>query len=95
MVNVERTLSGVSLFAKLRDVERRQIETQFRWHTYEPHQQIIDRESDSRDVFFITRGTARIIYYSPSGREVSLDDIAKADFSASLRRSMRGRARRA
>ena len=84
MPNAEHTLSGVSLFAKLREAERRQIETQFRWHTYEPQQQIIDRESDSRDVFFIARGKARIIYYSPSGREVSLEDIGDGGFFGEL-----------
>ena len=34
------------------------------WRRYVDHEQIIDRQSDSTDVFFVVEGRVRIINYS-------------------------------
>ncbi|MFZ9133563.1 MAG: aminoacyl-tRNA hydrolase, partial [Gemmobacter sp.] len=36
---------------------------------------IIDRESESRDVYFVVDGRARVVNFSLSGGEISFDDI--------------------
>ncbi|TAN48683.1 MAG: Crp/Fnr family transcriptional regulator [Rhodospirillales bacterium] len=45
------------------------------WKRYRAEEQIIDRDSDTRDVFFIVSGKVRIVNYSLSGREVTLGDV--------------------
>jgi len=54
------------------------------WQEFSANEQIIDRQSDTRDVYFITRGTARVVNYSMSGREISFDDIHAGTFFGEL-----------
>ena len=46
-----------------------------RWRSYSANEQIIDRQSEATDVFFVGEGRARVVNYSISGREITLDDI--------------------
>jgi CRP-like cAMP-binding protein len=71
----ERSLAGIDLLADLPDTERQRLEQRVNWHRYRVNEQIIDREAESRDVFFITRGRVRVVIYSLSGREITFDDI--------------------
>lgn len=68
-------LDGVALLTDLTAAERAAIEQQCRFKRYAPHEQIIDRQSESRDVHFVLRGEARVVNYSMAGREITLDDI--------------------
>lgn len=70
-----RSLAKVGLFAGLDEAERRRIEARCRWRRYQPHESIIDRASESRDVYFIVSGRVRVVNYAASGREISFDDI--------------------
>ncbi len=70
-----QTLAGISLFKALDPAKRQLIERRCRWKTYAEGEQIIDRENDSQDVFFVISGMARVVNYSPAGREVSFDEI--------------------
>ncbi len=71
----EKTLDGISLLAGLTPPKRRLIEQRCKWRRYAPNEQVIDRHSDSRDVFLIAQGRVRVVNYSMSGREVAFDDI--------------------
>lgn len=70
-----RTLAEVFLFKDLPDETRKRVEDRCRWHDFNPQEQIIDFQSDSQDVYFITRGVARVVNYSISGREIAFDDL--------------------
>lgn len=70
-----QTLAAVELFATLPAAQREALERRCRWRTYAEGEQIIDRETDSQDVFFVVAGGTRVVNYSPAGREVSFDDI--------------------
>lgn len=70
-----RTLDGVALLESLSPAERDSVAMQCRWRRFAAGEQIIDRQSDSRDVFFVVGGVVRVVIYSLSGREVALDDI--------------------
>lgn len=72
-----QSLAGVELFKMLSPSERQAIERRCRWRTYENGEQIIDRENDSQDVFFVVAGLTRVVNYSPGGREVSFDEIGE------------------
>jgi len=43
--------------------------------TYRAAQEIISKENDAKDVYFITSGSARVVNWSAGGREVSFEDI--------------------
>lgn len=77
-------LARIPLFADLSPAERAAIARQCRWRRFDPHEQIIDRQSESRDVFFVISGRVRVIIYSVSGREVTLDDLVCGDFFGEL-----------
>jgi len=78
-VNVSDTasgsLAGISLFAGLDENELTELEKACSWRRYTSNEQIIDRQSDSTDVFFVIEGKVRVVNYSLSGREITLDDI--------------------
>lgn len=45
------------------------------WRRYADHEQIIDRQSESTDVFFVIDGHVRVVNYSLSGKEITLEDL--------------------
>lgn len=70
-----KTLGGIPLLADLGELERQRYESVCSWRSYQSDQEIIGRESDSTDVFFVVAGTVRVVNYSFSGREISYEDI--------------------
>jgi CRP-like cAMP-binding protein len=71
----KRSLANISLFKDLPEAERAKIESRCRWRDFAAQEQIIDFQDDSQDVYFVTRGVARVVNYSMSGREVAFDDL--------------------
>jgi CRP-like cAMP-binding protein len=72
---IQRTLDKVPILAGLPEAARRDLEKRCTWREFKAREQIIDKDSDSRDVFFIVHGAVRVLNFSYSGREVSYDDI--------------------
>jgi CRP-like cAMP-binding protein len=72
---VRQNLDIVEVLKPLPPEARRTLVQRCRWKTWAPGEQIIDRETESNDVFFVTGGTARVVNYGLTGREVSFDDI--------------------
>jgi CRP/FNR family transcriptional regulator, cyclic AMP receptor protein len=58
------------LLQSLSENEVRMLEQRCRWRRAEAGQQILDRASDSRDVYFVVEGSVRAVDFSASGREV-------------------------
>ena len=79
-----KTLSGIPLLANLGELERQRYESVCAWRSYQEDQEIIGRESDSTDVFFVVSGLVRVVNYSFSGREVSYEDIANGHLFGEL-----------
>lgn len=69
------TLANVELLAALTPAERQAVEKRCRWKRFDKDEQIIDRETDSTDVYFVASGAVRIVNYSLAGREITFDDI--------------------
>jgi CRP-like cAMP-binding protein len=70
-----QTLDGVSILATLGAAERTALDRRCRWRHYPAGEQIIDREADARDVYFVVSGLTRVVNYALSGREVTFDEI--------------------
>jgi CRP-like cAMP-binding protein len=73
--DIKASLEGVRLLSGLSREEREAAERQCSWKRYRADEQIIDRDSDTRDVLFVVSGKVRIVNYSLSGREVTLGDV--------------------
>ena len=70
------TLAGIALLSGLDEPSRRAIERRCRWQRVAAGEQIIDRHSDSRDVYFVVEGSVRVVNYSLAGREITFDEVA-------------------
>lgn len=74
---VERTLSSVTLFGSLDEVDRTRLESECAWRRYRLGERVFDRGSEGRDVYFVIDGGVNIVNFSRSGREVAFA-VAKA-----------------
>ncbi len=79
-----QSLEGIPLLASLTKPERIELARQCRFKRYTAGEHIIDMEADSRDVHFVMEGTVRVVNYSPTGREVTLDDIGPGGYFGEL-----------
>ena len=70
-----RTLDAVEILQPLTPAERRAIAQRCRWKNWSADEQIIDRDTDSHDVYFVAAGAARVVMYGLAGREVTFDDV--------------------
>ena len=75
----DRTLKGVKLLAELPEDAMRQIEQKCRWIELSPDEVVLEREDGSVDVFFIIKGTVRVMNYLGDEREVALADLGPGD----------------
>lgn len=78
------SLAKIELLNGLPAAERKSVEQACRWRRYAAHEQIIDRQSASRDLCFVVDGKVRVVNYSLSGREVTLDDLGPGQYFGEL-----------
>jgi len=75
-VEMTRSLANIELFESLAPAALAQLERRCLWQRWHAGEQIIDRETQSTDVYFIVRGRVRVIDYSHTGhREVVFDEM--------------------
>lgn len=77
-------LDRIELLQSLTPDERAAIARNCSWRHFHPHEQIVDRSSDSRDVCLIVEGRVRVVNYSLSGREITFDDIDTGGYLGEL-----------
>jgi CRP/FNR family transcriptional regulator, cyclic AMP receptor protein len=63
-------LAGIALLRSMSEAELQALEQRCRWRRFGAGQQIVDRDSEDRSVFFVVEGRVRVVDYSPGGREV-------------------------
>lgn len=86
-------LSNIKLFEGLSAGQLTALEVASRYRRFSAHETIIERDSVSTDVFFLVRGSARVVNYSLSGKEITFDDLHEGSSLASCQRLTAGRAR--
>jgi len=69
-------LSGIMLLADVPKEQMEKLEKRCSWRNFTSQEQIIDRQSKARDVYFVIAGKVRVVNFSPSGREVAFDEIS-------------------
>ena len=67
----EFTLTGNKMLSPLDRAAIARLEAQCTWKVAHANEPIVNRDSDTRDVFFVVKGRCRIVNFSPSGREVA------------------------
>ena len=82
--NGDNSLAGIELLAGLTKKDLMGVEKSCRWRRYASHQQIIDKESTTRDVCFVVSGTVRVVNYSFSGRGIILDELCPGSYFGEL-----------
>jgi CRP/FNR family cyclic AMP-dependent transcriptional regulator len=82
--DIGRRLGEFALFADLEESERKSIEQRCHKRTYAKSETILDKGSQSREVFFVLKGAVSVITFSPAGREVTLASVKAGDFFGEL-----------
>lgn len=70
-------LSVVGILSDLNDAALADVERHVRRKTFEPGAQIIEPEGESSEVYLILSGKVRVVNYSMSGREITLEEIGQ------------------
>ena len=74
------TLENIELFSDLPFDEVNVIQQRCHWLCYQEGEQILGRDSDSRDVFFVVEGSVQVKNFSFSGREIALATIGEGGY---------------
>ncbi len=64
-------LAAVSLLDELGTHDREDLAKRCSWRTFRKNQLVVESQSDDRDVYFLVKGSVRIVNYSLSGRPVA------------------------
>ncbi len=78
------TLAGVRLLRSLDPGELETLERQCRWVAARPGDEVVNRESTNRDIFFVVSGKVAIKNFSLSGREVAFATMGAGDYFGEL-----------
>ena len=73
--NEASSLDGIQILEGLSSDATHALAKACVWRRYADHEQIIDRQSESTDVFFVVDGHVRVVNYSLSGKEITLEDL--------------------
>ena len=73
--NTPKVLTGIKLLRDVPPAVLAEVETHCRYKKFAAGEQIFDRHAQTKDIFFVVKGKVRVVNYSFSGREVTLDDV--------------------
>jgi CRP/FNR family transcriptional regulator, cyclic AMP receptor protein len=76
----DTSLAGSPVLASLDRASVAKLESLCTWRNAKEGDQLLNRESDSRDVFFVVRGKVRIVNFSSSGREIAFAVAGPGDY---------------
>ena len=77
-------LSGIELFSGLPATELHLLEQRCSWRKSRCNEQVLGRDSEGRDVFFVVSGAVQVANYTPSGREISFATISAGGYFGEL-----------
>ncbi|MCW5729725.1 MAG: Crp/Fnr family transcriptional regulator [Alphaproteobacteria bacterium] len=81
---LEGRLDSIELLKSLSPADMRQLEKQAVWRRYAAGEQVLDRSSMSRDVFFVVQGRVNVVNYSLGGREIAYASVGAGGFFGEL-----------
>ena len=69
------SLDGIAIFSGLTAEARRALARRCSWREFEPRQEIVHHQDESRMVYFLTAGKAQVTVHSRRGKKVTFRDI--------------------
>ena len=75
------TLDSIKLFADISSEDLAVLSKQCRWIEFVASDIILDREADSRDVYFLTRGKVRVMNFIGTEHGVTLAEMVSGSVS--------------
>jgi len=81
---VAQTLAHIELLQDLPADKIRALEQRVRWRRFGAGEQILDRNSDNRDVFLVVEGQVQIVNFSLTGREIAYAAVGAGGFFGEL-----------
>ena len=79
-----RTLREIRLFEGVSNDRIQQLEQACIWRTFKRKEEVLGRNSESRDVYFVVSGRLQIASYSLSGREIGYATVRTGDYFGEL-----------
>jgi len=73
-------LTNVRLLHNLSEEAIAELEKRGRWRRFAGGQQILDRDSTSREVFLVVEGRVEVINFAMSGQEVAFGHVSKGGY---------------
>jgi len=70
-----RGLDGVAVLDGLAAQSLMRLAAECKWRVLDAHATILDAETESTEVYFLTEGRVRVTIYAPGGREVAFRDL--------------------
>jgi CRP/FNR family transcriptional regulator, cyclic AMP receptor protein len=77
-------LSSACLLGELSAERLTAVEQACRYKRFAAQEQIVDRDSATTDVFFVVRGSVRVVNYSILGREIAFDEVTAGNYFGEL-----------
>lgn len=77
-------LAGIELFAGLPEIAIAEIEAQCRWREFEAGELVFDKDNDTLDVYFVVRGSVRVLSPADGEREVALANVIEGNYFGEL-----------
>ena len=79
-----QSLSGIKLLNSLTENDLKKLEQRCNWQLVSQQEVIVDRQSESSDVYFVVSGKVRVVNFSVSGREITFDEMAAGGYFGQL-----------
>ncbi len=79
-----QNLDNIELLSELSPEERLRVASRCSWRTCNGGEQILERSSTSRDVFFVVEGSVNIVNFGVSGREVAYATVEAGQYFGEL-----------
>ena len=79
-----RMLGSIHLFTGLPQARLAALERLCAWRTFSKGEEILTRNSTSREVFFVVKGAVSVVNYSGSGREIAYSIIEEGAYFGEL-----------
>ncbi|MDP6692414.1 MAG: Crp/Fnr family transcriptional regulator [Alphaproteobacteria bacterium] len=77
-------LANIGLLEGIGDEGKRNLEKRCRWRRYKSGEQILDKDSSDRDVYFVSEGAVQVVNFSMTGREIALARLQSGSFFGEL-----------
>jgi len=79
-----QNLDNIELLEELTREERQALASKCVWKTYSSNEQILERSSTSRDIFFVADGSVNVVNFGVSGREVAYATVEAGQYFGEL-----------